>query len=106
MRLQERTACRSSTDNSTDRQRRKNENIAKEVFGKARRASAPGVVANKRKPGVVPSLASRIGVTGAGVAKVCWTGPVVEDLVADKPDSGASRLQRDLPGLLLDQLEM
>lgn len=56
--------------NMTDRQRRKNENLAKEIFGN-RRASAPGGM-NKRnnKPVAVPSLASRIGPIGGGVVKV------------------------------------
>ncbi|TVY55998.1 putative RNA-binding protein [Lachnellula cervina] len=47
-----------------DRQRRKNEALAKEVFGKGRRSSAPGAGAGmgSRKPNAVPSLASRIGV--------------------------------------------
>ena len=51
-----------------DRQRRKNEALAQEVFSKGRRSSAPGAGMNNRKPGTGPSLASRIGV--AGVAKV------------------------------------
>ncbi|KAH7321667.1 hypothetical protein BKA65DRAFT_463953 [Rhexocercosporidium sp. MPI-PUGE-AT-0058] len=54
---------------SEDRQRRKNETLAKEIFGN-RRASAPGGM-NKRnnKPVGVPSLASRIGPIGGGVVK-------------------------------------
>ncbi|KAK0099994.1 hypothetical protein ONS95_013188 [Cadophora gregata] len=54
---------------SKDRQRRKNETLANEIFGN-RRASAPGVL-NKRnnKSAAVPSLASRIGPIGGGVAK-------------------------------------
>lgn len=61
------------TDSVADRQRRKNENLAKEIFGKNRRASAPAGLnkRNNNKPGAAPSLASRIGVIGAGVAKVC-----------------------------------
>ena len=45
-----------------DRQRRKNEALAKEIFGKAkyRRASAPGNGSRKASTG--PSLASRVGV--------------------------------------------
>ncbi|KAK2628554.1 hypothetical protein QTJ16_001657 [Diplocarpon rosae] len=58
---------------NADRTRRKNEILAKEIFGKNRRASAPGGGMNKRsnnnKSGAVPSLASRIGVFGSGVAK-------------------------------------
>lgn len=50
-----------------DRQRRKNEALAQQIFGKNRRASAPGA-GNKAKSGSVPSLASRIGV--AGISKV------------------------------------
>ncbi|KAL5319658.1 hypothetical protein ACEPPN_012714 [Leptodophora sp. 'Broadleaf-Isolate-01'] len=55
---------------SEDRQRRKNENLAKEIFGN-RRASAPGGM-NKRnnKPVAVPSLASRIGPIGGGVRSI------------------------------------
>ena len=43
-----------------DRQRRKNEALAQQIFGKDRRASTPsnGV----RKPGTGPSLASRVGI--------------------------------------------
>jgi len=55
---------------SEDRQRRKNETLAKEIFGN-RRASAPGGL-NKRnnsKPTAAPSLASRIGPIGGGVVK-------------------------------------
>jgi hypothetical protein len=52
-----------------DRQRRKNENLAQEIFGKNRRSSAPGAGMNSRKPSaVVPSLASRIG--SPGITKV------------------------------------
>ncbi|TVY29016.1 putative RNA-binding protein [Lachnellula hyalina] len=47
---------------NADRQRRKNEALAKEVFSKGRRASAPGAGISSRKPNAVPSLASRIGV--------------------------------------------
>ncbi|KUJ19942.1 uncharacterized protein LY89DRAFT_682770 [Mollisia scopiformis] len=49
---------------SADRQRRKNESLAQEIFGKNRRASAPGAGKIKAKSGPVPSLASRIGVAG------------------------------------------
>lgn len=43
-----------------DRQRRKNEALAQQIFGKNRRASTPsdGV----RKAGTGPSLASRVGI--------------------------------------------
>jgi len=46
---------------AADRQRRKNEALAQQIFGKNRRASTPsnGV----RKPGTGPSLASRVGIT-------------------------------------------
>jgi hypothetical protein len=56
-------------DKVLDRARRKNEAVAKEIFGKNRRSSAPGAAAavSGRKPGPTPSLASRIG---GGVAKV------------------------------------
>ncbi|OCL03804.1 hypothetical protein AOQ84DRAFT_381250 [Glonium stellatum] len=48
-----------------DRKRRKNEALANEIFGKGRKASAPGAgVPNIRKnTGSAPSLASRMGVT-------------------------------------------
>lgn len=46
---------------NADRQRRKNEALAQEIFGKGRRSSAPGVGNANRKPGTGPSLASRIG---------------------------------------------
>ena len=45
-----------------DRQRRKNEALANEIFGKGRRASAPGSGLGSRKTPSGPSLASRIGV--------------------------------------------
>jgi hypothetical protein len=47
----------------TDRQRRNNEALAEKIFGKNRRASAPGAGMASKKPGTGPSLASRIGVT-------------------------------------------
>lgn len=56
-----------TADNIIDRQRRKNESLAQQIFGKNRRASAPGA-GIKAKSGPVPSLASRIGV--AGITKV------------------------------------
>ncbi|KAL2068274.1 hypothetical protein VTL71DRAFT_16372 [Oculimacula yallundae] len=54
---------------SEDRERRKNENLANQIFGN-RRASAPGGM-NKRapKPAAAPSLASRIGPLRGGVVK-------------------------------------
>ncbi|CZT07641.1 uncharacterized protein RCO7_10258 [Rhynchosporium graminicola] len=54
---------------SQERERRRNENLAKEIFGN-RRASAPGGM-NKQdnKPAGVPSLASRIGPLRGGVVK-------------------------------------
>ncbi|KAG9239327.1 hypothetical protein BJ875DRAFT_187505 [Amylocarpus encephaloides] len=47
-----------------DRQRRKNEALAEEIFGKGRRLSAPGAGMTSRKAAAstIPSLASRIGV--------------------------------------------
>jgi hypothetical protein len=60
------------TNKLTDRQRRKNETLAQEIFGKNRRASAPGAGTNIRKSAsAAPSLASRIGT--AGVTKVYTT---------------------------------
>ncbi|KAH7393311.1 hypothetical protein BKA64DRAFT_675802 [Cadophora sp. MPI-SDFR-AT-0126] len=53
---------------SQDRQRRKNETLAKEIFGN-RRASAPGAMNKRNKPAAAPSLASRIGPIGGGIAK-------------------------------------
>ncbi len=48
-----------------ERQRKKNEVLAQKIFGKNRRASAPGGGVNNRKNGVVPgSLASRVGPVG------------------------------------------
>lgn len=47
----------------TDRQRRKNEALAQQIFSKNRRASAPGAGIASRKPGTGASLASRVGVT-------------------------------------------
>ena len=53
------------TDGLADRQRRQSQALATEIFGKARRQSAPGG-GNNRKPGAgagaFPSLASRVGV--------------------------------------------
>jgi len=52
---------------NADRERRKNESLAAEIFGKGRRQSAgPGL--NNRKPGTGPSLASRVGVTKRSVS--------------------------------------
>jgi len=48
---------------NADRQRRKNEALAQEIFSKGRRSSAPGAGMINRKPGTGPSLASRVGVT-------------------------------------------
>jgi hypothetical protein len=45
-----------------ERQRRKNEALAQEIFSKNRRSSAPGAGLNNRKPGTGPSLASRVGI--------------------------------------------
>jgi hypothetical protein len=56
-----------------DRQRRKNEALAQEIFSKGRRSSAPGAGVIHRKPGTGPSLASRVGV-----AKVWTNGPTTD----------------------------
>lgn len=45
-----------------DRQRRKNESLAQEIFGRGRRASGPAAGQGPRKPGTGPSLASRVGI--------------------------------------------
>ncbi|MCJ1225212.1 hypothetical protein MMC12_001861 [Toensbergia leucococca] len=47
-----------------DRLRRKNEALAKEIFGKGRKSNTPASNGN-RKPGAGPSLASRVGVAKA-----------------------------------------
>ena len=46
---------------SLDRQRRKNEALAKDIFGKGRIGSTPNN--GTRRPGTGPSLASRVGVS-------------------------------------------
>ncbi|RQM06469.1 hypothetical protein DH86_00002317, partial [Scytalidium sp. 3C] len=52
-----------SVNMGKDRQRRKNEALAQEIFSRGRRSSAPGAgVLNSRKPGAGPSLASRVGI--------------------------------------------
>lgn len=58
---------------ATDRQRRKNEALAQQIFGKNRRASTPsnGV----RKPGTGQSLASRVGITKVGTT---WAKDTLE----------------------------
>ena len=48
--------------NVPDRQRRKNEALAQEIFSKSRRSSAQGAGVINRKPGTGPSLASRVGI--------------------------------------------
>ncbi len=45
-----------------DRQRRKDQALAQEIFSKGRRQSAPGAGTLNRKPGTGLSLASRVGV--------------------------------------------
>lgn len=52
-----------------DREKRKNETLAKEIFGRNRRQSAPAAGPAARKAGTGPSLASRVGVTKAGSQK-------------------------------------
>ncbi|KAF4632126.1 hypothetical protein G7Y89_g6002 [Cudoniella acicularis] len=47
---------------NADRQRRKHQALAQEIFSKGRRSSAPGAGIANRKQSAVPSLASRIGV--------------------------------------------
>ncbi|RFU35850.1 hypothetical protein B7463_g499, partial [Scytalidium lignicola] len=54
---------------NADRQRRKNEALAQEIFGKGRRSSASGAgMLNNRKPGAGPSLASRVGIAKRAVS--------------------------------------
>jgi hypothetical protein len=56
--------CRMSlTRLPLDRQRRKNEALAQEIFGRGRHASGPAAGQGPRKPGTGPSLASRVGIT-------------------------------------------
>ncbi len=63
---------------SIDRARRKNEAIAKEIFNKNRRSSAPGAAGvSSRKTGPAPSLASRIG---GGITKVLCASVAVMKL--------------------------
>ena len=51
---------KATTLRTTDRQRRKNEALAQQIFGKNRKASTPSI--GVRKPGTGPSLASRVGI--------------------------------------------
>ncbi|KAI9732237.1 MAG: hypothetical protein M1818_007556 [Claussenomyces sp. TS43310] len=51
----------SSADRVADRARRKNEQLAQQIFGRGRRGSAPGSGFGVRKPGQGLSLADRIG---------------------------------------------
>ncbi|KAH6684357.1 hypothetical protein B0J14DRAFT_10366 [Halenospora varia] len=53
---------------NADRQRRKHQALAQEIFSKGRRSSAPGPGVASRKPAAVPSLASRIGVAKRSVS--------------------------------------
>ena len=54
--------CMPLTLPSLDRQRRKNEALAQEIFGRGRRATGPGAAQGPRKLGTGPSLASRVGI--------------------------------------------
>jgi hypothetical protein len=54
--------CMSLTRLSQDRQRRKNESLAQEIFGRGRLASGLAAGQGPRKPGTGPSLASRVGI--------------------------------------------
>jgi hypothetical protein len=65
------------TNPITDRQRRKNEALAEEIFSKNRRSSAPGSGINNRKPGSGPSLASRIGISKVGQLLLLVDGPLM-----------------------------
>lgn len=48
---------------SLDRQRRKNEALAQEIFGRGRREGGRASGQGPRKLGTGPSLASRVGIT-------------------------------------------
>jgi hypothetical protein len=65
---------------STDRQRRKNEALAEEIFGRGRRASGPAAGSGPRKPGTGPSLASRVGISKVQSAA---NVPLTEEIVSD-----------------------
>jgi hypothetical protein len=52
-----------------DRQRRKNEQLANEIFGKNRRPSGPGYIAKRNTQ--APTLASRIGIAKVQGEKIC-----------------------------------
>ncbi|KAE8451908.1 hypothetical protein EG329_002749 [Mollisiaceae sp. DMI_Dod_QoI] len=71
---------------AADRQRRKNETLAQEIFGKHRRSSAPGAASAKAKFGSVPSLASRIGVAGITKRSASTTAKPARALA--KPPAG------------------
>jgi hypothetical protein len=65
---------------SLDRQRRKNEALAQEIFGRGRRASGPTAGGQgPRKPGTGPSLASRVGIAkvhrnlNVSLTKICMS---------------------------------
>lgn len=75
---------------AADRQRRKNENLAQEIFGKNRRSSAPGAALNNRKSATaVPSLASRIGSPGITKRSISTsTRPRAVAVAASKPPAG------------------
>ncbi|KAI9673435.1 MAG: hypothetical protein M1817_002897 [Caeruleum heppii] len=53
-----------------DRQKRKNEALANEIFGRGRRASVPATTRGGRKQASTPSLASRVGVAKRSVSAV------------------------------------
>lgn len=54
------------TMHPTGREKKKNEALANEIFGRGRRKSAPGGALGNRKANSAASLASRVGVV-----KVC-----------------------------------
>lgn len=82
----------SIADTFADRQRRKNENLAQEIFGKNRRSSAPGAALNNRKSATaVPSLASRIGSPGITKASLSFKS---SELKSDRPQRSISTSTR------------
>ncbi|KAI9828036.1 MAG: hypothetical protein M1832_003563 [Thelocarpon impressellum] len=65
----------------SDRQRKKNEALASEIFGKGRRASAPGAgLLNRKAMSTAPSLASRRSASAAPKVKPDINGQWGHDL--------------------------
>lgn len=71
---------------NANRQRRKHEALAQEIFSKGRRSSAPGAGVSNRKPGTGPSLASRVGVAKRTASTTSTSQKLVKP--SSKPASG------------------